>query len=41
VLALAALDHRQIDFIETHGTGTTLCDAIEIDALRKVFTPRH
>lgn len=40
-LALAALDHRQIGFIETHGTGTPLGDAIEIDALRKVFTPRH
>ncbi|MCX2959585.1 MAG: hypothetical protein N6V49_12785, partial [Serratia symbiotica] len=35
-LALAALDHRQIGFIETHGTGTPLGDAIEIDALRKV-----
>lgn len=39
-LMLAAIDDRQIGYIETHGTGTPLGDAIEIEALRNVYAPR-
>lgn len=39
-LMLAAIDNRQIGYIETHGTGTPLGDAIEIEALRNVYAPR-
>ncbi len=37
---LAAIDDRQVGYIETHGTGTPLGDAIEIEALRNVYAPR-
>ncbi|WP_437313181.1 type I polyketide synthase [Sorangium sp. So ce385] len=36
-LALAGVEARSIQYIETHGTGTLLGDAIEIAALRRVF----
>lgn len=36
-LAVSAVSPRQISYLETHGTGTLLGDAIEIAALRKVF----
>ncbi len=36
-LMLAAIDDRQVGYIETHGTGTPLGDAIEIEALRNVY----
>ncbi len=39
-LMLAAIDDRQIGYIKTHGTGTPLGDAIEIEALRNVYAPR-
>ncbi|EME4757782.1 TPA: L-histidine N(alpha)-methyltransferase [Klebsiella pneumoniae] len=39
-LMLAAIDDRQVGYIETHGTGTPLGDAIEIEALRNVYAPR-
>ena len=36
-LALAELEPSDIDYVECHGTGTTLGDAIEVSALAKVF----
>ncbi|AGP37465.1 type I polyketide synthase [Sorangium cellulosum] len=36
-LALAGVEARSIQYIETHGTGTLLGDAIETAALRRVF----
>lgn len=36
-LAFADLSPEQIDYLECHGTGTDLGDAIELRALRKVF----
>lgn len=38
-LADSRLHPDDIDFIEAHGTGTSLGDPIEIDALRSVFGP--
>lgn len=36
-LSISNIDAREIDYIETHGTGTTLGDPIEVAALSKVF----
>ncbi|MCB9755756.1 MAG: SDR family NAD(P)-dependent oxidoreductase [Myxococcales bacterium] len=36
----AELAPEDIDFVETHGTGTALGDPIEVDALRAVFPTR-
>lgn len=36
-LAVAGLSAREISFIEGHGTGTLLGDAIELEALSRVF----
>lgn len=36
-LALAGVTPRDVSYIEAHGTGTALGDAIEIEALRRVF----
>ncbi|EMI54522.1 type I polyketide synthase [Rhodopirellula sallentina] len=38
-IADARLTAEQIDYLETHGTGTPLGDPIEVDALRQVFGP--
>lgn len=38
-LAAAGIDPGQIDYIEAHGTGTSLGDPIEMGALGKVFGP--
>ncbi|HEY5806467.1 MAG TPA: type I polyketide synthase, partial [Povalibacter sp.] len=35
----ARVDPAQVTLIETHGTGTSLGDPIEVDALRAVFPP--
>jgi phthiocerol/phenolphthiocerol synthesis type-I polyketide synthase E len=37
-LAMAGIEPRDVGFLETHGTGTAIGDAIEISALRDVFT---
>jgi polyketide synthase PksN len=39
-LAQSGLRPDQIDYIETHGTGTSLGDPIEIKALETVFAPQ-
>jgi acyl transferase domain-containing protein len=36
----AGKQSAEVTFVETHGTGTVLGDAIELDALRDVFGPR-
>lgn len=36
-LAMAGIEPRDIGFLEAHGTGTAIGDAIEISALRDVF----
>ena len=36
-LANSKVEARQVSYLETHGTGTSLGDAIEIEALSKVF----
>jgi len=36
-LAAAKVDPAQVDFVETHGTGTALGDPIELEALRAVI----
>ncbi|MEH1851361.1 MAG: beta-ketoacyl synthase N-terminal-like domain-containing protein [Nostoc sp.] len=38
--AIAGFNPETITYIETHGTGTSLGDPIEISALKKVFTAR-
>lgn len=40
-LHLAGLRPEQIGYIESHGTGTPLGDAVEADALRQVFAQRR
>ncbi|ALG08377.1 SDR family NAD(P)-dependent oxidoreductase [Kibdelosporangium phytohabitans] len=35
----AGVDPREITYVETHGTGTSLGDPIEVEALRQVFGP--
>ena len=37
-LANADVDNGQVDYIEAHGTGTSLGDPIEVNALKAVFT---
>ncbi len=39
-LTRAGLEPREIDYIEAHGTGTSLGDPIEVQALGGVFGPR-
>jgi acyl transferase domain-containing protein/SAM-dependent methyltransferase len=39
-LADAGLEPRELDFVETHGTGTSLGDPIEVQALAAVFADR-
>ncbi len=39
-LAQAELDSQTIDYIETHGTGTSLGDPIEVGALSTIFSGR-
>ncbi|KAF9012766.1 hypothetical protein BDQ17DRAFT_1420105 [Cyathus striatus] len=41
VLQLASLEPRDIDFIETHGTGTSLGDLMEIQGINEVFQSSH
>ncbi|KAJ3503195.1 hypothetical protein NLJ89_g8542 [Agrocybe chaxingu] len=41
LLAKAGLDPAQIDFLETHGTGTALGDMIEIQGINEVFRQSH
>ncbi|KAJ7127893.1 hypothetical protein C8R44DRAFT_616608 [Mycena epipterygia] len=41
LLAAASLSPSEIDFIETHGTGTTLGDSIEIEGINAVFRGSH
>lgn len=36
-LDFARLEEKEIDYIETHGTGTPLGDAVEIRALNRIF----
>ena len=38
-LVVADLSPRDIDYVETHGTGTPLGDSVELSALQRVFTP--
>ncbi|UXI66281.1 acyltransferase domain-containing protein [Tahibacter amnicola] len=40
-LAVADVEPDQLGFLETHGTGTALGDALELDALQAVFGTRH
>jgi phthiocerol/phenolphthiocerol synthesis type-I polyketide synthase E len=39
-LAMAGVDPHEVDFIETHGTGTQLGDPIEVAALGRVYGSR-
>ncbi|KAJ7644124.1 hypothetical protein FB45DRAFT_824078 [Roridomyces roridus] len=41
VLSAAGLNPGDIDFIETHGTGTSLGDLIEIEGINSVFQGSH
>jgi acyl transferase domain-containing protein len=38
-LVVADLSPGDIDYVETHGTGTPLGDSVELSALQRVFTP--
>ncbi|HWM07195.1 MAG TPA: beta-ketoacyl synthase N-terminal-like domain-containing protein, partial [Actinophytocola sp.] len=38
-ISAAGVDPREITYVETHGTGTSLGDPIEVEALRQVFAP--
>ena len=40
-LATAGVSDRDISYIEAHGTGTSLGDPIEVNALRAVFTTKR
>ena len=40
-LANAGISSEDVDYLETHGTGTVLGDAIELGALDSVFGGRH
>jgi acyl transferase domain-containing protein/acyl carrier protein len=40
-LKLAQVQPQEIDYIEAHGTGTSLGDPIEVKALAKIFNPTH
>ncbi|NWB83568.1 polyketide synthase family protein [Pseudomonas gingeri] len=39
--AYNGLDPRDVDYIETHGTGTPLGDATELDSLNRFFAPHR
>jgi len=39
--AYSGLDPRDVDYIETHGTGTPLGDATELDSLNSFFAPHR
>ena len=39
-LANAGISAEQVDYIEAHGTGTSLGDPIEVNALKEVFSQR-
>ncbi|KAJ7666829.1 hypothetical protein DFH06DRAFT_1040341 [Mycena polygramma] len=41
LLAMASLSPSDIDFIETHGTGTSIGDLIEISGINAVFRGSH
>ncbi|KAF8180341.1 hypothetical protein K438DRAFT_1725600 [Mycena galopus ATCC 62051] len=41
LLAAASMSPSDIDFIETHGTGTSLGDLIEIEGINSVFRGSH
>ncbi|KAF9557920.1 ketoacyl-synt-domain-containing protein [Agrocybe pediades] len=41
LLAKSGLQPSQIDFLETHGTGTSLGDLIEIQGINEVFRESH
>lgn len=40
-LAKSGLSPKDIDYIETHGTGTPLADPIEVNALTRIFSEHH
>lgn len=40
-LAASGIDATQVDYVETHGTGTPLGDPVELDALAEVFGRSH
>lgn len=37
----AKLDMSETDYVECHGTGTSVGDAIEVEALGRCFSPRQ